>query len=275
VETQTEAGDSWQLIAVRFGTRTAHKSRVYLNHQIYKEPDAEIEMDYFFWVARNGARTVLIDTGFNEASGAKRGRTLLIEPANALAAIGVDVDSIDTTVITHMHYDHAGNLGLAPRSHILLARREYEFWSSPMGRRALFASAVETDDIVEAGALIDEGRLTLTDGDVEVAPGITVLEVGGHTAGQTIVVVRTDAGDVILASDAVHYYEELELDRPFVELDDLQDVFTVFDRVNGMLAHGAILIPGHDPDVMRRCRPLPGAPAGLAVVVGEREGATR
>ncbi|WP_169515706.1 N-acyl homoserine lactonase family protein [Glaciibacter superstes] len=261
----------WEVIAVRFGTRMARKSRVYLNYQIYHEPDADLAMDYYYWIARRGDQVILIDTGFNAVSGEKRGRTLLISPQESLTELGIDAGTVEHTIITHMHYDHAGNLNLGSNSQLYLSRLEHNFWTSPMGQRRLFASAVEDDDITAVSELIAAGRLTLTDGDYEVVPGIRALEVGGHTAGELIVIVSTAMGDVVLASDAIHYYEELELDRPFVELDDLPDVFTTFDTVRGLVANGATLVPGHDPEVMRRFPTVPGARSDLAVVIGGTE----
>lgn len=258
----------WEVIAVRFGTRMALKSRVYLNYQIYRDPDADLAMDYFFWIARRGTQLVLIDTGFNAESGGKRDRTLLISPEAALAKLGLDAGAIEHTIITHMHYDHAGNLGLGANSQLYLSRREHDFWTGPMAKRRLFGSAVEEADIAQVSDLVARGKLTLTDGDYDLVPGIRILEVGGHTAGELIVIVSTAIGNVILASDAIHYYEELELDRPFVELDDLPDVFTTFDTVRALVGNGATLIPGHDPEVMRRFPAVPGAPSDLAVLIG-------
>src|SRR5439155_158637 len=69
------------------------------------------------------------------------------------------------------------------------------------------------------------GRLTLAGRTRQVAPGIELIEVGGHTPGQAIVTVATAGGPVILASDAVHYYEELERDRPFSIVASLADMY--------------------------------------------------
>ncbi|MCP9984631.1 hypothetical protein [Actinomadura madurae] len=57
-------GGTYEVIALRYGTRTGTKAEIYLNYAIYGEPDEPLGMDYFCWVARNAARTVVIDTGF-------------------------------------------------------------------------------------------------------------------------------------------------------------------------------------------------------------------
>ena len=67
------------------------------------------------------------------------------------------------------------------------------------------------------------GRLRIVDRSLEVVPGVNVERVGGHSPGQLIVSIATADGELMLASDAVHYYEELELDRPFAVIADLAD----------------------------------------------------
>ena len=96
-----------------------------------------------------------------------------------------------------------------------MTRDEYDFWTGPMGCRGLFAHTAEASELDHLRELHAAGRLTLADRTHQVAPGIELIQVGGHTPGQAIVTVATAGGPVILASDAVHYYEELER-RPAV-----------------------------------------------------------
>ena len=48
-----------------------------------------------------------------------------------------------------------------------------------------------------------------------MAPGITAVRVGGHAPGQLVFEVAGEHGPIVLASDAIHYDDELELERPF------------------------------------------------------------
>ena len=76
--------EQYEVLAVRYGTRQASAAEVFLNYHVYHEPDRPLGMDYFFWVARNPARSVVIDTGFSPAGGAARGRTMLMDTVPAL-----------------------------------------------------------------------------------------------------------------------------------------------------------------------------------------------
>jgi len=261
---------NYEVLAVRYATRTAPASQVYLNFHLYGEADHPVGMDYFFWVVRSADRTILVDTGFTPSVGDARGRTTTCPPAEALVRIGLDPATVDTVVITHAHYDHAGNLDLFPHARMVIAARELDFWTGPYARRHQFAHVVEQSDIDRLQRLDGEGRLTRISGSHQVAPGVELFEVGGHTQGQLVVHVTAAArGPVLLASDAVHFYDELELDRPFYAVADLADVYRGFDTVRDLAASsGAVLVPGHDPLVMQRFPALDPDHPELGVRVG-------
>jgi glyoxylase-like metal-dependent hydrolase (beta-lactamase superfamily II) len=211
-------------------------------------------MDYFFWVARNPARSVVIDTGFSPAAGAARGRTMLMDTVPALQSAGLTPDAITHVVLTHAHYDHIGGLPAftGTGTEIIMTRDEYDFWTGPMGRRGQFAHTAEASELDHLRELRVTGRLTLADRTRQVAPGIELIQVGGHTPGQAIVTVATAGGPVILASDAVHYYEELERDRPFSIVASLADMYAAFDQIRELAEAGGRVVAGHDPLVADR-----------------------
>lgn len=261
----------YEITIVKYGTRQASRSDVYLNHHVYGEPDAPLGMDYFVWVARNAERTVVVDTGFSEHGGAVRHRDVFLTPPQAFTALGVDPATSPDVVLTHAHYDHAGNLDHFPSSTVVTSARELAFWTSPMGQRRQFHHSVEDEDIAVLRAAADEGRVRTYSGALDLAPGIRLLEVGGHTPGQSIVLVDTSEGTVALASDAAHYYEELEADIPFAFVADLPAMYAGFDTLNGLVADGVVrhVVAGHDPGTLDRFTPVTHGPlAGLAATIG-------
>jgi glyoxylase-like metal-dependent hydrolase (beta-lactamase superfamily II) len=246
-------GEQYEVLAVRYGTRQASAAEVFLNYHAYREPNRPLRMDYFFWVARSPARTVVVDTGFSPAGGAARGRTMLLDTVPALRAAGLTPDAVAQVVLTHAHYDHIGGLPVFTQAEVLMTRDEYDFWTGPMGRRGQFAHTTEEGELSHLRELREAGRLTLTGRTRQVAPGIELTQVGGHTPGQAVVTVATGAGPVILASDAVHYYEELERDRPFSTVANLAEMYAAFDQIREMdAAPGARVVAGHDPLVAER-----------------------
>jgi len=271
----------YEVLAVRYGARTASKSDSYLNFHVYGEPDAEFPMDYYFWVVRDGERTILFDCGFGAEAGRRRGRTLLVEPVTALRALGIDPATVTQLVVTHAHYDHIGNLQSFPAAEVVIARREFEFWTGPYAGRIQFAHSTEPDELDRLAAAAAQGRVRMVDDTLDLAPGIELVVVGGHTPGQLVaqVAVHDGAGEpgaVILAADALHFYEELERDRPFFVVADLLDMYRGFDTLREMSEDpGRLLVAGHDAEVPDRFPGrVPGVSGELADLVVQVAGRT-
>jgi glyoxylase-like metal-dependent hydrolase (beta-lactamase superfamily II) len=259
----TDSG-GYQVLAVRYGTRQARASEVFLNYHLYGEPDRPLGMDYFFWVIRGQGRTLVVDTGFSAEGGAARGRTSLLPAAEALRQAQVRAEAVDHVLVTHAHYDHIGGLTAFGAAEVIMTETEYDFWTGPMAGRQQFAAHAEQAEIGCLRRLRAAGQLTLIRGGRQVAPGIELLEVGGHTPGQAIVTVRAGDRQVILTSDAVHYYCELEQDRPFAIVTDVAAMYAAYDRIRELgSAPGAVVVAGHDPEVLAR---FPGRGGGDNVV---------
>ncbi len=100
----------YEVYAIRYATHARQRSE---NFMLRDPHDGPMPMDFFVWLLRSGEREILVDTGFNAAAAAARNRNLLRCPIKALRNLGVDPDGIKDVVLTHLHYDHAGNLALA------------------------------------------------------------------------------------------------------------------------------------------------------------------
>jgi glyoxylase-like metal-dependent hydrolase (beta-lactamase superfamily II) len=248
-----ETGSTYEVLAVRYASRQTRASDVFLSYHVYGEPDRPVTMDYFFWVLRNAERTIVVDTGYSADASVRRVRPVLLTTTQALQAAQVEPATVDRVVLTHAHFDHIGGVDLFDSSEVIMTRAEYDFWTSPLATRHQFIHHVERADLDHLDKVIADGRMTLAGAPSSaVAPGVELLQLGGHTPGQAVVVVRTVQGDVVLASDAMHYYEEIELDRPFNVVTDLAAMYRGFDQLNEMGKDGAILVAGHDPAVMTR-----------------------
>jgi glyoxylase-like metal-dependent hydrolase (beta-lactamase superfamily II) len=257
----------WNVLAVRYGTLETTRADAYYRYQAYGEPDGPQRLDYFFWVVRRPDETILVDTGFDPEVGRRRGRTCLIEPAEAMAQLGVGPETVSRVVLTHLHYDHTGNLDRFPDAELLVPARELDFWLGPLARRAQFAHAVEPTELGQVLAAVDGGRVRRLEGGEEIAQGVHAVLLGGHSPGQIALGIDSRGGWVVLASDAMHFYEELERDRPFGVVADLAEMYEAYDTLRELAGPGAHLVPGHDAEVMTRYPRVDGPAGEFAVEI--------
>jgi glyoxylase-like metal-dependent hydrolase (beta-lactamase superfamily II) len=256
---------SYEITAVRYGTVRSRKSELFYRYQAYGDEDAVQDMDFFFYILRDGERTIVVDTGFDPAKAVPRGRECLIAPREAFARLGVTPGDVSQLIVTHLHWDHTGNLGLFPDTTLLVADAELAFWADPVSRKVQFWSHVDPEGVDDVMRAARDGRVVATGSDEMITPGIRAITVGGHSAGQQVLVVDTPRGPVVLASDAVHLYEELELERPFsvtVDLPKMYEAYSLIKRLRDQ--DGAVVVPGHDPEVATRFAPVGGDADGFA-----------
>jgi len=263
-----QTGPTWEVLALRYGTAATSRAHSFLGYERYGEPNAPLQMDFFLWVLRGESGAIVIDTGYDPAVAERRHRGCLLAPLRALELAGVEPAEVEQLVLTHLHYDHIGNLGAFPGASIHLHGRELDFWSGPYAARGQFALLVEPAELAGVQAAAGAGRVRRIEGDAEIAPGVLALWTGGHTPGQMIVLVRAAGSLVVLASDAIHFYEELDRDRPFAVVSDVREMYAGYDLLRELAARGATIVAGHDPAVMSRFPRLPGALAEHGVTLG-------
>jgi glyoxylase-like metal-dependent hydrolase (beta-lactamase superfamily II) len=239
--------DLYEIYAIRYATMTGRQP-----HQNYLTPDVHNEgtdLDYFVWLIRGRGGDILVDTGFNEAAARERSRTLTINPADALERFGVRPDSIRDVVITHLHYDHAGNLDRFPNARFHLQDREMSYATGRCMCHGLLRHPFSAEDVTLMVRHVFSDRVVFHNGDGEIAPGVTLHHIGGHSDGLQVVRVNTERGPVVLASDASHYYSNMHRRNPFPIVYNLGDMMEGWKAVERLAGHPDRVIPGHDPMV--------------------------
>ena len=253
---------NFEIYAVKYATREARSAEHFYGHDPHNAP---MPMDYFVWAAVSPEHTVVVDTGFTAEVAARRGRKHLRCPVEGLKTLGIDCAQVPYVILTHLHYDHVGNLERFPAATFVIQDEEMAFWTGRYASRAHFRALVEVKDVVYLVRENFEGRVCFVDGNDEIVPGITVHRAGGHSAGLQVVRVKTGRGNVVLASDATHFYANIEEDRPYRLITDLAQMYGAFDLVHSLADSPAHVVPGHDPLVTERFSTVGKGLEGVAV----------
>lgn len=235
----------WEVFAIKYADRNA---RTRADSFIFDDNhDAPHAMDYFMWLLKNGTQTILVDTGYDHAEAELRNRPIRLDPAAALAPFGITPDDIDDIIVTHLHYDHAGGLHLFPNARLHLQAAEMAYATGPCMCHDTMRNPFTAAHVCEAVKRLYSGKVTFYDGEAQVAEGVTVHCIGGHSRGLQCVRVQTGAGWLVLASDAAHYYENVFARKPFPIVVDLQNMLDGFDTLQRLASSPELIIPGHDP----------------------------
>ncbi len=206
----------------------------------------------YFWLIQTADRNIMVDTGCGPDYATRYAGYQ--SPVDLLGKVGLKPEQIDTVIISHPHFDHVDGIPFFTKAKYYIQRTAYRF----IVEDATESSYIRNDGLFprkkDAQALLDlawDGRLKLLDGDTDVLPGIKTIQVGGHFPGLEITVV--DVGGtkpVILASDAVHQYDNLEKNKAMgLFQGNLKDTALALEKIASL---NGIVVAGHDVQVIQR-----------------------
>lgn len=238
-------------------------------------PDALQALDFFFWVAVSKDHTVVIDTGFDEKESVARGYPILRDAVKGLRLLGINACDVQHVVLTHLHWDHAGGVSLFPSARFYVQAKELEFIVNGSMQNPKIRGGYSSRNICAIVDGLHQGRVVILDGDEKCLPGIHGYYIGGHTNGLQAVGVSTSRGEVILASDAAFFYENLLKKKGFPQTRDLAQSMRGFGTLLQLAKTPQLIVPAHDPLVLKNYPPaspelsgiihrLDGFPIGLA-----------
>lgn len=190
----------------------------------------------------DGVNRVMVDTGGVTADG-KRFMPYYQEPGERLderlMAMGVDPATINIVIITHFHWDHRSNNHLFPNAKFYVQRAEYLYAAAP----------VPTDEWSFEFKEIIKTKWNLLDGDEQIADGLSVMFVGGHTPGSQVVLVDTEKGKCALTSDFITSYEQWE-HEPKLATNVFTDIIQYYQGLKKLEKACDWIIPGHNKQVL-------------------------
>jgi glyoxylase-like metal-dependent hydrolase (beta-lactamase superfamily II) len=245
-----QSASQWEVYAIRYGALPQVRvSGLIAGADTARRLDATLMV----WLLKGpGGRTVLVDAGFQRSDFIARWKPIdYVRPDSALARAGVQPGAVTDVIISHIHWDHFDGTSLFPNARVWIQREEVTHHVDSVG--TVLDRAIDRQDAVMLAALRNAGRVQLVDGDAqEIIPGVTVYTGGKHTFQSQYVGVRTAEGTVVLASDNMYLYENLEAHVPIAQTLDAVSNLAAQDRMTHIASARRLIVPGHDPQVFTR-----------------------
>ena len=246
---RAQVAPTYEVYAVRYATIPGFPVR-----GLIAGADSSRRMDIAMsvWLLRSGTRTVLVDAGFYRDKFVQRWKPAdFVTPAEAVARAGVRAADVTDIIVSHVHWDHADGLDLFPNARIWIQKEEYRHHVGAQG--GALDRAIDPDDAKMLADLAAHGRVQQIDGDsTEIIPGITVFTGGKHTFASQYATVRTAGGTVVIASDNMYLYENLDRHRPIAQTLDSVSNLAAQERMKRLASSPRLIVPGHDPAVFVR-----------------------
>lgn len=212
---------------------------------------------YFFFVEGYG-KNILIDTGCGDIDAINK---LLLEEfkgkitfdlpesettKNILKDNNIDPGAIDYVFVSHLHHDHAGNLGLFPNAKFILSRKG---WTEYMkkARPYYYDNALFPKKPIKYLASLSSDRLIFVEGEKEILPGISAFWVGGHTPGCMVVEVKTKKGNVVFTSDVAFFVDNVKKNHPIGLYYNQWEIFEAYEKIR---KKADVIVTSHDPAVI-------------------------
>ncbi|MDF2874503.1 N-acyl homoserine lactonase family protein [Pantoea agglomerans] len=238
----------YEVYALRYAEhRDRSRNENFISHD--EHDNSPMPLDFYCWLIRSEHAVLMVDTGFNRELAKKRNRHYYTSPEMLLKKLGINADSIDKIIVTHMHYDHIGNLKAFPNALLYMQEKEMHYCTGRNMLHRYVRAPYDSENIANAVYRLHEGKVRYVGKREEILPGIETLHVGGHTDGLQIVTVNTARGKIVLASDAAHYWCHVDDSTPFPIVMNIPDMLSAHETIKKLVSGMTHIIPGHDPQV--------------------------
>jgi N-acyl homoserine lactone hydrolase len=235
----------WRITALDTGTSHLDQSMLTYTMGV----GTVVRIPRIMWVLE-GPTTVVVDTSVpmrrrpSEFIGEEFTRGRAQEPAHALHDAGIDPRDVEHVVLTHLHWDHAGNCDLFPDARVVVQGDELRYALDP-GRFFRKSFLAPTSGWGTPPWLLP--NIDTVDGMADLAPGLHLVPTPGHTPGSQALIAQTELGSFCIAGDAISLYANIEQDIPPGFHVDVDDAMDSMDRLREMADH---FLPSHDYEVL-------------------------
>jgi glyoxylase-like metal-dependent hydrolase (beta-lactamase superfamily II) len=249
---QPAAPVTYEVYAIRFGVLPAFGVAGLVAGA---DKSRTLDIPVMVWLLKgSNGRRILVDSGFYRQKFIDRWKPRdFRNPADAVAAAGVRPEEITDVIISHAHWDHVDGADLFPKATIWIQREEYEYYTGAAWHARNTHGGVDEDDVLALVRINMQGRLRFVDGDAqEPVPGVRCYTGGKHTWASQYVAADAAGGRVVLTSDNVYLYENLERRAAIAQTLDAASNLKAQERIRSLASGPAFIVPGHDPAVFER-----------------------
>ena len=246
------AVDTYEIYAVRFATLADFPVSSLVAGA---DRSRRLDIAMMIWVLKGaGGRIAIVDSGFHRDQYFRQFKVKdYVKPSEAIAPLGVKPGDVTDLLLSHMHWDHAGGIDLFPAARVWVQKEEYDHYTGDAWQSANTHGGIDADDVLEIVKRNTQGKVTFVRGDDDTSlPGITFGVGGRHTWASQFVTARTRAHTVVIASDNMYLYENLDTHTPIAQTLDAMSNLRTQDRMRSLASEPRLLVPGHDSAVFTR-----------------------
>jgi glyoxylase-like metal-dependent hydrolase (beta-lactamase superfamily II) len=244
--------DKYEVYAVRYATLANFRVSSLIAGA---EQSRRLDIAMMLWVLKGvDGRVAIVDTGFHRERYFTQFTVKdFIKPSEAIAPLGLAPGDVTDILLTHMHWDHAGGVDLFPKARVWIQKDEYEYYTGEAWQQGTTHGGIDADDVLEIVKRNTAGAVTLLRGDDDTTlSGITFGIGGRHTWQSQFIVVHGTKHEIVIASDNIYLYENVDTHQPIAQTLDAISNLRTQDRMKSLASEPRYLIPGHDPAVFER-----------------------
>ena len=216
--------------------------------------ERRLDIAMMIWVLKGDGRIAIVDSGFHRERYFRQFTVKdYIKPSEAIAPLGIKPEEVTDLLLTHMHWDHAGGIDLFPAARVWIQKDEYDYYAGEAWQSERTHGGIDPEDVVELVRRNTAGMVSFVRGDDEASlPGIGFGVGGRHTWASQFVGVESRRSVVVIASDNMYLYENMEKHLPIAQTLDAASNLRTQERMRSLASEPRLLIPGHDPAVFAR-----------------------